>query len=1321
MTVFDIETAGASELFSYGPGFARLAGWTDNGHIHLTSDMDELARTLQHSARVCGHNILGFDLLVLAHYHGLDLNALVNSSAVLDTLLLARHLDPPMARESGVDATRKYDLDALGEKLGIGGKSGDLNALAKEFGGYDKIPLDDARYRDYLIRDVELSAKLIDVLMKQATKDDWDYINREHQVAGLAANITLNGFKVDEPLLARRLEHNAERKEHALARLAEEFGVPLTDAKGKPYASPLASKAGKEALEAAFRACGVTRWIKTAKTRQIDTSADALAWQANEHGSNKRFVTLCRLIVQVVTLRTVYQTVAGSMVNGRVHPRVSFKQATGRWSLTDPGMTVMGKRGGRWREREIFLPDDGEVVLAVDLDQVDMRALAGLSQDPAYMELFRSGGDPHSEIALALFGDAGMRETAKPIGHGWNYGRGLEAISDSEGIAPKLVVQFDRAMRERFPRLVEWQNEVREQAESGELMDNGWGRPMRADPRRAHTQGPALAGQGAARDIMMHGLLRLPDYIRPMLRVQVHDEIVFSVPKHQFEEVRQHVLDALTFEWRGVPITADASGPGESWGAVYDKTRQQQSASTAVILPSVAVPSHESADSRSSAADTGGPFVSAVMSYRDRGWNGTLLIPAGQKGPPPKGFTGWSGKMPDDDQIAAWSASSGGHNIAVRLPDGVLGLDVDCYGDKPGAASLAALEAELGPLPATWTSTSRDDGSGIRYFRVPPGSHWHSVAGPGIELIHYGHRFAVVSPSLHPEGRMYAWLGPDGARCDIPSPEDFPELPAAWVERLMADRTSTTSGTADRAEFADLLARLPGGEECPVITETADETISSLAKGSRHDVMRDGVLALLGYAVRGHRGGAHGLGRIKVAFTEATEGEDRTGEWNRAMLGAAAKVSDPDPARWQCCDDAPADDSVWQARSWLADLETFAKARMVSPWGMLGCVLAMVSTHVGPHVVLPAIIGGQASLNLFVGLVGSSGAGKDASISAARSYLASGTGVDEHKLGTGQGVASAFTEQTKDGPVQFSDAGLFIASEIDTLTAHAGMPGSNLLATLKDVYTGSALGERYANKEKRRPVRAHHYRACLVVGIQPEKSAVLFNDSDGGTPQRWLWLPVTDPDSPDELPEEPLAMQFHVPDALAAMGSAAGPVERKTPIVLDVCDTAVNTTRAIRRAQLRGENVGLDGHTNLTRLKVAALLALVDARTAVSDDDWHLAGRIMATSLEWRKVCHTAVARRHVQANLAKAREEVERERFIDKDRERQCAKRIVAILGKHVDDWTPAAQVRRQVASSLRESVDSALDALETAGRIESQTFTYNGQEGTRYRLKTM
>lgn len=576
--IFDLETGSATELHSAGPEWLRLGGYAKgDGPIELTTDFADLTDRVRDAQEVTGHNIMGFDLLALVRHHNLDLLELtrLDKCGVFDTLLAARFVDPPMAREKGF-AARRYDLDSLGRQYELGGKTSNLAALAKEFGGYDKIPTDDERYRAYLTGDIELSRKLYNKLKELA--GDSAYLRREHRVAAIAASITLNGFRVDLELLDERLAEGDRVKANALRKLHEYYGIPLHDEDGEPYASPLATKAGKAALIKALVSHGVNEkaiWT-TGKTGAIATSREAMNMLGESYHHLPKVREICKLVAAVVSVRTVYQTVHNCLAGDRVHPGVTMKQSTGRWSLTKPGLTVMGKRGGRYREREVFIAEPGHVIIACDLSQVDMRAIAGLSGDTDYIDMLRHE-DPHAEISKLLFGTAEQREEAKKIGHGWNYGRGIKGICDTYSLEPSLVRRFDESMRERFPRLVQWQDEVRAQAESGELLYNGFGRPMRPDPTRAHTQGPALMGQGCARDIMMAGLMRLrPEYL-PMLRAQVHDEIVLSVPAADAKEIQQDVIGALSFDWESpsgqtVPIVAEG-GPTdrESWGAVYAK------------------------------------------------------------------------------------------------------------------------------------------------------------------------------------------------------------------------------------------------------------------------------------------------------------------------------------------------------------------------------------------------------------------------------------------------------------------------------------------------------------------------------------------------------------------------------------------------------------------------------------------------------------------------------------------------------------------------------------------------------------------------------
>ena len=178
-------------------------------------------------------------------------------------------------------------------------------------------------------------------------------------------------------------------------------------------------------------------------------------------------------------------------------------------------------------------------------------------------------------------------------------------------------------------------------------------------------------------------------------------------------------------------------------------------------------------------------YAIAVADYTGQGWT-PLPIPRGEKWPPPEGYTGEHGAIPDLDQIDRWAAEQPDANIALRLPPWVVGIDVDAYDGKPGADTLAHLKAEHGPLPSTWVTTARPAPSGIRYYRIPATLQVTvGTLGPGIDIIRHGHRYAVAPPSVHPNGDRYQWLRTDGTPAEIPNVHDLPELPDTW-QRLLA-------------------------------------------------------------------------------------------------------------------------------------------------------------------------------------------------------------------------------------------------------------------------------------------------------------------------------------------------------------------------------------------------------------------------------------------------------------------------------------------------------------------------------------------------------
>lgn len=413
-------------------------------------------------------------------------------------------------------------------------------------------------------------------------------------------------------------------------------------------------------------------------------------------------------------------------------------------------------------------------------------------------------------------------------------------------------------------------------------------------------------------------------------------------------------------------------------------------------------------------------------------------------------------------------------------------------------------------------------------------------------------------------------------------------------------------------------------------------------------------------------------------------------------------------------------DEFWKARPVLTHLHNFARARRVGPWAVFGTALARVITATPPMVQLPPTIGGYASLNLFVGLVGSSGDGKDIAQKVARDALDVGEGrFIVAPLGSGEGLSHMFMRQKKgqDDPELYNQAALVTVGEIDTLGALVSRQSSTVASQLRQAAMGEQLGMFYVDAAKRMMVPEHRYRMSLIAGIQPSRSAVLLGDSDGGTPQRFIWLPAGDPAAPDFPPEEPEPWIWTTPEWIRAKrGTSAG----APCMVVELPDVARDAIVTARLARLRGSGEALDGHSLLTRTKVAAALAILDQRLSIDEEDWHLSGTVMAMSDTQRARCQAALTAERLHSNESQAVAEAERtiiaEEHIDRERLTRTAASIKRLLAQHGE--MPGSKLRSKLGKNA-EYMDRAADALETSGELVVEEVKYRGQTGKKYRLR--
>lgn len=323
------------------------------------------------------------------------------------------------------------------------------------------------------------------------------------------------------------------------------------------------------------------------------------------------------------------------------------------------------------------------------------------------------------------------------------------------------------------------------------------------------------------------------------------------------------------------------------------------------------------------------PFADTWEAHQQAGWTGIIPLPPGKKGPPPSGTTGHSGVDPTPEQCAQRAADEPASNIGWRLPQGVVGIDVDAYGDKNGGKTLAQAQARWGKLPDCARSTSRDDGvSGIRFYRVPEGTRLRGgVAFPElglgcIDVIQHHHRYAVVPPSVHPGTKLpYVWRNgstkPYPSRY-VPSVSELPDLPAEWVQALRVDnQASDVAGAAPEA-VAKFIAAIPDGQPCEKVRNHLQAALQKLGTGGegRHDAALGAVLTLLRQGHDGHPGVPDALEQLQAEFVSSVTADGSRDEssadceFGRMVDGPRgiallASTPTPESARVCRCPDGP--------------------------------------------------------------------------------------------------------------------------------------------------------------------------------------------------------------------------------------------------------------------------------------------------------------------------------------------------------------------------------------------------------------------------------
>ncbi|MFF0501624.1 bifunctional DNA primase/polymerase [Nocardia aobensis] len=701
--------------------------------------------------------------------------------------------------------------------------------------------------------------------------------------------------------------------------------------------------------------------------------------------------------------------------------------------------------------------------------------------------------------------------------------------------------------------------------------------------------------------------------------------------------------------------------------------------------------------------------LTAALAYARAG---LYVVPmeSGSKNPGSVLRQGWPEKSSREvGTVAAWYPGTD-YGVAIHTGrSGLIVLDVD---------RTDAVPAQWWPLlDAARFQSSRDNDPKRGAYVFATDRVFTSGPKPWGE-IRSGNSVFVAEPSVHAkasEGGRYQWVRAG----------EVPELPDAIAGELAEKGDDTVTVSGDVAEF------LTVGEPSTQVSAELAAAVEAFGTQGRHPAILESTLRLLRHGEKGHSGVAAAVAELREKFIEAVtaDGSRTRGaaerEFGEALQGAADIIaSDPEPTGTVIEDATDAYSDFWSARPELTAIRQWAYARVASPWAVLGVVLCRVLAMIPPRVVLPPIVGSEASLNLFVALVAPSGSGKGAAESVARDLLPDSIHFTQAPIGSGEGIAHLFAHREGRGAqsrvVPHEDRVLGSVPEVDTLTALHGRNGSTIMSSLRQAFSGEEVGFGYADPAKRLPLGKHGYRLCLVIGVQPRRAGDLMGQADGGTPQRFLWLPATDPGIPDQPPPlpEPLSVDLRSIHPSLATEEEADIVtaddERKAQriaadrekgrITIGVPDRIAAFVRAQQLDRARGTDTeALDGHALLVRLKVATALALLNGHLDITDDDWELSGAVMAKSDETRKAVERELAavrdEQHRRAGHAQAVQKLASDDVLARDKLAQASKGIKTYLTHHGAKTQGA--VRKGLRSDLRGYFDEALGRLRELGQV--------------------
>jgi len=485
-----------------------------------------------------------------------------------DTMLASYVLDPGR-RSHGLDVLA---LEFLGHTMTAYEQ---LCGKGKGQVGFDVVPVDAAR--DYSCEDVDVTMRLRLLLEPLLASHEMLSLLQTVEVplVTVLADMEYDGIAINVPWfdsLKTRFKAERERVEQAIyAEAGKEFNI----------------NSNPQLRTVLFDDLKLPVKKKTATGPSTDAS---VLQELAEEGHT--LPTLLMEYREIFKLEGTYIDALPKLVHPRDHRlHTSYNQtvaATGRLSSSDPNLQNIPSRRELGREiRRGFVPREGWCLLSADYSQIELRLLAHLSADPAFVGAFNAGGDIHKQTAAVIFGvpladvTSDMRARAKTINFATIYGQGAHALSRQLRITHAEAKAFIDTYFERFAGVKAFLDGcVVEAKQKGyvetifkrrryipELKERNFN--IRAFGERVAANAPI---QGSAADLIKIAMIRVHDALArerlaSRMLLQVHDELVFELPPDEGPVlsalVKREMEGAATLN---VPLLVEM-GMGGDWVA----------------------------------------------------------------------------------------------------------------------------------------------------------------------------------------------------------------------------------------------------------------------------------------------------------------------------------------------------------------------------------------------------------------------------------------------------------------------------------------------------------------------------------------------------------------------------------------------------------------------------------------------------------------------------------------------------------------------------------------------------------------------------------